>query len=172
MRGFWEKSHWGAFGGPNRFCDERVGPQRSQSAPKNEKLAKMTEKWAENELKMAPKRAPRMKQSSKRGFFSQPKTMLENRPQNIGKTQKMNSNKSSKSEQSYSIQSRPGGLREALTIIVTYQFNCHSMFVFGPWQHVETLGSLWQHVESTGFLGDSPRSPRVVKDQKQTLNGN
>ena len=32
------------------------------------------------------------------------------------KTQKMNSNKSSKSEQSYSIQSRPGGLREALTI--------------------------------------------------------
>ena len=38
------KSHWGAFGGPNRFCDEKVGPQRSQSAPKNEQLAKMTEK--------------------------------------------------------------------------------------------------------------------------------
>ena len=65
---------------------------------------------------MAPKRAPRMKKSSKSGFFSQPKTMLENRAQTIGKTQKMNSNKSSKSEQSYSIQSRPGGLREALTI--------------------------------------------------------
>ena len=42
--------------------------------------------------------------------------MLENRAQTIGKTQKMNSNKSSISEQSYSIQSRPGGLREALTI--------------------------------------------------------
>ena len=42
--------------------------------------------------------------------------MLENRAQTTGKTQKMNSNKSSKSEQSYTIQSRPGGLREALTI--------------------------------------------------------
>ena len=108
--------YWGAFGGPNRFCDEKVGPQRSQSAPKNEKLAKMTEKWAKHEPKMAPKRAPRVKKSSKSGFFSQPKTMLENRAQTIGKTQKMNSNKSSKSEQSYSIQSRPGGLRDALTI--------------------------------------------------------
>jgi hypothetical protein len=42
--------------------------------------------------------------------------MLENRAQTIGKTQKMNSNKPSKSKQSYGIQSRPGGLREALTI--------------------------------------------------------
>ena len=58
-----------------------------------------------------------MKKSSKSGFFSQPKTMLENRAQTIEKTQKMNSNKSFQSEQSYSIQSRPGGLREALTII-------------------------------------------------------
>ena len=65
---------------------------------------------------MAPKRAPRMKKNSNNGFFSQPKTMLENRTQTIGKTQKMTSTKSSKSEQSYSIQSRPGGLREALTI--------------------------------------------------------
>ena len=45
--------------------------------------------------------------------------MLENRAQTIGKTQKMSSNKSSKSAQSYSIQSRPGGLREAITIIIT-----------------------------------------------------
>ena len=65
---------------------------------------------------MAPKRAPRVKKSSNSGFVSQPKTILENRAQTIGKTQKMSSNKCSKSEQSYSIQSRPGGLREALTI--------------------------------------------------------
>ena len=65
---------------------------------------------------MAPKRALGVKKNSKSGFFSQPKTMLENRAQTIGKTQKMNSNKSFQSEQSYSIQSRPGGLREALTI--------------------------------------------------------
>ena len=86
-------------------------------------------------------------------IFSQPKTILENRAQTIGKTQKMSSNKSSKSEtitqlldyaftqlrnyaitqlRNYaitqllncsitqllnSIQSRPGGLREALTIM-------------------------------------------------------
>ena len=62
-----------------------------------------------------------MKKSSKSGFFSQPKNMLENRTETIGKTQKMNSNKSSKSEQSYSIQSRPGVLREALTIIFVPQ---------------------------------------------------
>ena len=41
IRGF---ASGGAFGGPNRFCDEKVGPQRSQSAPKNEKWAKITEK--------------------------------------------------------------------------------------------------------------------------------
>ena len=107
---------WGAVGGPNRFCDEKVGPRRSQSAPKNETWAKMTEKWAKHQLKMNPKKAPRVKKSSKSGFLAQPKTMLANRAQTIGKTQKMSSNKSSKSEQSYSIQSRPGGLREALTI--------------------------------------------------------
>ena len=94
---FGGNAYWAAFGGPNRFCNEKVGPQRSQSAPKNEKWAKMTETWAKNELKMAPKRAPRRKKSSKSGFFSQPKTMLENRPQTIGKTQKVSSNKSSKS---------------------------------------------------------------------------
>ena len=33
---FWGKSHRGAFGGPNRFCDGKIGPQRYQSAPKNE----------------------------------------------------------------------------------------------------------------------------------------
>ena len=32
----------GAFGGSNRFCDQEMGPQRSQSAPK-------TEKWARND---------------------------------------------------------------------------------------------------------------------------
>ena len=41
---FGENSSWGAFGGPNRFCDEQVGPPRPQSAPKNEKWANMTEK--------------------------------------------------------------------------------------------------------------------------------
>ena len=115
-RNFGGNAHWDAFGGPNRFCDEKVGPQRSQSAPKNETWAKMPEKLANNELKIASKRAPKVKKSSKSGFFSQPKTMLENRAQTIGKTQKMNSNKSFQSEQSYSIQSRPGGLCEALTI--------------------------------------------------------
>ena len=112
----WGNASWRTCGGPNRSGDEKVGPQRSQSAPKNEKWTKITEQWAKHEPKMAPKRAPRVKKSSKSGFFSQTKTMLENRAQTIGKTQKMNSNKSSKSEQSYSIQSRPGGLREALTI--------------------------------------------------------
>ena len=33
---FWGNVYWGAFGGPTRFCDEKIGPQRSQSAPKNE----------------------------------------------------------------------------------------------------------------------------------------
>ena len=70
---------------------------------------------------MVLKTSPKLKKSSKSGFFSQPKTMLENRAQTIGKTQKMNSNKSSKSEQSYSIQSRPGGLREALTINISFE---------------------------------------------------
>ena len=55
-----------------------------------------------------------------RDLRNQPKTMIENRPQTIGKTQKLSSNKSSKSEQSDSIQSRPGGLREAITINVTF----------------------------------------------------
>ena len=67
---------------------------------------------------MTPKTTPGMKKSFKDEFFSHPKTMLENITQTIGKTQKMSSNKSSKSEHSYSIQSKPGGLREALTIIV------------------------------------------------------
>ena len=65
---------------------------------------------------MIPKKAPRVKKSSKSRFLAQPRTMLAHRAQTIGKTQKMSSNKSSNSEQSYSIQSRPGGLREALTI--------------------------------------------------------
>ena len=30
---------WGAFGGPNRFCDEKIGPQRSQSAPKDRNMS-------------------------------------------------------------------------------------------------------------------------------------
>ena len=81
----------------------------------------MTEQLTKNELNIAPKRAPRMKKNSKSGFFSQPKTMLENRAQTIGKTQKTSSNKSPKSEQSYNFQSRPGGLREALTV-VNYRF--------------------------------------------------
>ena len=46
---FGGNAYWGAFGGPNRFCDEKIGPQRSQSAPKNEQWAKITEKWAKHE---------------------------------------------------------------------------------------------------------------------------
>ena len=38
---FGGNSSWGAFGGPNRFCDEKVGSQRSQSALKNEQCAKV-----------------------------------------------------------------------------------------------------------------------------------
>jgi hypothetical protein len=73
---FWGKSHWGAFGGPNRFCDEKVGPQRSQSAPKNDKWTKISEKIAKTKLKMAPKRAPRVKKSFKSGFFRNQKRFL------------------------------------------------------------------------------------------------
>ena len=76
MKGFWGKSHWGAFGDPNRFCDEKVGPQRSQSAPKNDKWTKISEKIANTELKMAPKRAPRVKKSFKSGFFRNQKRFL------------------------------------------------------------------------------------------------
>ena len=43
-RQFGGNAYWVAFGGPNRFCNEKVGPQRSQSAPKNEKLATISEK--------------------------------------------------------------------------------------------------------------------------------
>ena len=71
-RDFGGNAYWGAFGGPNRFCDEKVGPQRSQSAPKNEKLAKITEKWTKHEPKMAPKRAPSEKMSAKSRPFSEP----------------------------------------------------------------------------------------------------
>ena len=35
IRGF---ASGGAFGGSNRFCDQKVGPQRSQSAPKARKM--------------------------------------------------------------------------------------------------------------------------------------
>ena len=69
IRGF---ASGGAFGGSNRFCDEKVGPQRSQSAPKNEKWAKITEKWTKHEPKMAPKRAPSEKMSAKSRPFSEP----------------------------------------------------------------------------------------------------
>ena len=43
LRDFGGNAYWAAFGGPNRFCDEKVGPQRSQSAPKNETWANMFE---------------------------------------------------------------------------------------------------------------------------------
>ena len=76
VRVFWGKSHWGAFGGPNRFCDEKVGPQRSQSAPKNDKWTKISEKIAKTNLKMASKRAPRVKKSFKSGFFRNQKRFL------------------------------------------------------------------------------------------------
>ena len=67
IRGF---ASGGAFGGSNRFCNEKVGPLRSQSAPKNEKWAKITEKWTKHEPKMAPKRAPSEKMSAKSRPFS------------------------------------------------------------------------------------------------------
>jgi hypothetical protein len=113
---FWGKSHWGAFGGPKRFCDEKVGPQRSQSAPQNDKWTQISEKLAKKELKIAPKKAPRVKKNFKSGIFRNQKRILKTELKPLEKTQKINSNKSSKSKKSYSIQSRPGGLREALTI--------------------------------------------------------
>ena len=36
---FGGNAYWGAFGGPNRFCDEKVGPQPCQSAPKARKIS-------------------------------------------------------------------------------------------------------------------------------------
>ena len=36
---FGGNASWGAFGGTNRFCDEKVGSQRSQSALKDRKMS-------------------------------------------------------------------------------------------------------------------------------------
>jgi len=73
---FGGNAYWGAFGGPNRFCDEKIGPQRSQSAPKNDKWTKISEKLTKTNLKMAPKTAPRVKKSFKSGFFRNQKRFL------------------------------------------------------------------------------------------------
>ena len=69
---FGGNAYWGAFGGPNRFCDEKVGPQRCQSAPKARKIS---QKWHKRRTRIR-KRAPKVDP----------------------------------------LESRPGGLREALTI--------------------------------------------------------
>ena len=97
---FGGNAYGGAFGGPNRFCDEKVGPQRSQSAPKNKKWTKITRKFAKHEPKMAPKRTPSEKMSAKSRPFSEP----------------------SKNElQKWTLfGTRPGGLREALTIVFEF----------------------------------------------------
>ena len=63
-------AYWSAFSGPNRFCDEKVSPQRSQSAPKNEKYAKTTSREPLECEKELQKGAPRMKKSSKSQPFS------------------------------------------------------------------------------------------------------
>ena len=65
----------GAFGGSNRFCDQKVGPQRSQSALKDRK---MSQKWHQRVLrvrKWAPKVDPfrgQAKMSSNTGPFWDP----------------------------------------------------------------------------------------------------
>ena len=55
---FGGNAYWGAFGGPNRFCDEKVGPQRCQSAPKARKISKKWHKRAPRVRKWAPKVNP------------------------------------------------------------------------------------------------------------------
>ena len=54
-------AYWGAFGGPNRFCDEKVGPQRSQTAPQDRKAS---HKWPQETFDCETKRAPSVKKSS------------------------------------------------------------------------------------------------------------
>ena len=87
MTGFWGKSHWGALGGPNRFCDEKVGPGAPKVRPRTK-----------NEPKMTPENPSNVKKSSKK------------------------SPESEKELQKWTLfASRPGGLREALTINVCWR---------------------------------------------------
>ena len=55
-------AYWGAFGGPNRLCDEKVGPQRVPNCSQGSK----------NEPKMTQKSSPSTKMSPKSQPFSEP----------------------------------------------------------------------------------------------------
>ena len=71
---FGGNAYWGAFGGPNRFCDEKVGPQRCQSAPKARKISQKCHKRNPRMRKWASKVNPfrsQSKMSSKSGSFSE-----------------------------------------------------------------------------------------------------
>ena len=66
---------WRTCGGPHRFCDRKVGPQRCQSAPKARKVSQKLHKRAPLVRKRAPKVDPfrsQTKMRSKSGLFSEP----------------------------------------------------------------------------------------------------
>ena len=52
-------SSWSTFGGSSRFCDQKVGPQRCQSAPKARKIHREWHKRAPRVRKWAPKVDPK-----------------------------------------------------------------------------------------------------------------
>ena len=68
---FGGNAYWDAFGGPSRFCDEKVGPQRCQRAPKARKMSQKWHKRAPRVWKWAPKVDP---------FRSQAKTRSKSGP--------------------------------------------------------------------------------------------
>ena len=98
-RHFGGNPSWRTFGGPNRFCDQKVGPQCCQSAPKTRKMSQKWHKRAPRMRKWARKVDPfrsQAKMSSKSRLFSEPSETELEKWTLFG--------------------ARPGGLREALTI--------------------------------------------------------
>ena len=77
IEGLWGKIPLGRLWWSKAFCDEKVSPQRSQSAPKNDKWTNISEKIAKTELKTAPKKNPRVEKSFKSEFFRKQKRFLE-----------------------------------------------------------------------------------------------
>ena len=72
---FGGNSFWRTFGGPNRFCDQKINPQRSQSASNDRKMNQKLHKRAPRVRKLTPKVDPfrsHAKMSSKSGPFSDP----------------------------------------------------------------------------------------------------
>ena len=69
-RDFGGNASWGTFGGPNRFRDEKINHQRSQSAPENEKEPKNESQEPLECEKEFQKKKTRMKNNSKSRPFS------------------------------------------------------------------------------------------------------